>query len=48
MLKGILLVMIIVSLFLAVTSYSPIYLMTLGIAIFCLSIMPKPPKPPKE
>ena len=44
LLKGILLVIISISLFLAITTDSPYPLATLGIAIICFSIIPKPPK----
>ena len=41
LLRGILLVMIAISLFMAVTIDSPYPLLTLGLAIICLSLMPK-------
>ena len=41
LLRGILLVMIAISLFMAVTSDSTYPLLTLGLAIICLSLMPK-------
>jgi uncharacterized membrane protein YjgN (DUF898 family) len=44
LLKGILLVIIAISLFMAITSDSPYSLATLGLAIVCLSLMPKLPK----
>ena len=43
-LRGILLIIMAISLFLAVTSDSTYPLMTLGIAIICFSIIPKPPE----
>ena len=43
-LRGILLVIIAISLFMMVTSDSPYPFATLGIAIICFSIIPKPPQ----
>ena len=43
-LRGILLVIIAISLFMMVTSDSPYPLATLGLAIICLSIMPRLPR----
>ena len=44
LLKGILLVIISISLFLAITSDSPYPLAALGLAIVCWSLMTKEPK----
>jgi len=44
MLRGILVIIIIISGFMMFTSDSPYTLATLGIAIICFSIIPKPPK----
>ena len=43
-LRGILVVIIAISLFMMFTTDSPYPLATLGIAIICFSIIPKPPK----
>ena len=43
-LRGILLIIITISLFMMFTSDSPYPLATLGIAIICFSIIPKPPE----
>ena len=43
-LRGILVVIIIISLFMIFTSDSPYPLATLGIAIICFSIIPKTPE----
>ena len=43
-LRGILVVIIAISLFMMFTSDSPYPLAILGIAIICFSIIPKPPK----
>ena len=43
-LRGILVVIIAISLFMMVTSDSPYPFATLGIAIICFSIIPKPPE----
>ena len=43
-LRGILVVIIAISLFMMVTSDSPYPLAILGIAIVCWTLMPKPPK----
>ena len=44
MLRGILVIIIIISGFMMFTTDSPYPLATLGIAIICFSIIPKPPK----
>ena len=43
-LRGILLIIIAISLFMIVTSDSPYPIATLGLAIICLSLMPKLPE----